>query len=265
MTRLAIIGAAGRMGGMLIRCADQFDELGVMVAIEQAGHAALGRDAGVLAGRGELGVAIGDDLASLADVDTCIDFTFHEAVPEHVTRAAELGKRFVLGTTGLTDSEADTVKAAADSIPIVWAPNMSVGMNLLFVMVEEAARRLGPDYDAEIVEVHHRHKKDSPSGTALRLAKAVAAGRDQKLDEVACFGREGQVGERPRGEIGIHAIRSGDVVGDHTVSLGTDGERVEFTHRASSRDAFAMGALRAALWLADREPGLYDMRDVLGL
>ena len=200
-----------------------------------------------------------------AKADTLIDFSFHAAVPANMVLAAKLGKPVVLGITGLNAEEEAAVRAAAAKVPLLWTPNMSLGVNLLFAMVEKAAAVLDQDYDAEIVEVHHRHKKDAPSGTALRLGEKIAAGRGQSFREVASFGREGLVGERPRGEIGLHAVRAGDVVGDHTVSFAADGERLEFTHRATSRDAFALGALKAARWLVGRPPGFYDMRAVLGL
>ena len=265
MTNIAIIGAAGRMGCALVRGSRCSEGLTVVAALEQSGHAAIGRDAGAVAGIGEIGIAITDNLKAIEKADVAVDFSFHSAVPANMKTAARLGKAVVLGTTGLSDDEAAAVKAAAAKIPVLWAPNMSLGVNVLFAMVEKAAGVLGLDYDAEIVEVHHRHKKDAPSGTALRLGERIAAGRGQNFKDVACFGREGLAGARPQGEIGIHAVRSGDVVGEHTVSFATEGERLEFTHRASSRDAFAAGALKAARWLAGRAPGLYDMKDVLGL
>jgi len=194
-----------------------------------------------------------------------VDFSFHTNVPVTAQAAAAAGRALVLGTTGLTPSEEQAIRAAAGVIPVVWAPNMSLGVNVLFALVKQAAATLGLDYDVEIDETHHRFKKDAPSGTALRLAERIAEGRNQSLGDVACYGRKGISGERPKGEIAIHALRMGDVVGDHTVTFGVAGERVELTHKASSRDAFAMGALRAAQWAAGRKPGLYDMSDVLGL
>ena len=265
MLRLAIQGAAGRMGQALIRCADRFDDLNVTVALEPPGHAALGQDPGALAGRGPLEIQITDDPAAISDADVVVDFTFHTAVRTNIPEADRQGKMYILGTTGLDPEETALVHDAATRIPIVWAPNMSLGMNVLFALVKQAAAALGIDYDAEIVETHHRHKQDAPSGTALALARYLTEGREQELEQVACYGREGIVGERPRGEVGIHAVRGGDIVGDHVVMLSTDGERLELTHRASSRDAFAMGALRATRWLDDRAPGMYDMHDVLGI
>lgn len=235
-------------------------------ATEVAGHPGLGRDAGLAAGTGEAGVVLTDDLkAALAGADAMIDFSVHEAVPGNLRQAVEQRRAVVLGTTGLNDAERAAVQRAAQVVPVVWAPNMSLGVNLLFALVEKAAGVLGPDYDVEIIETHHRFKKDAPSGTAIRLGEKVAAGRGQVLASVANYGREGIVGERPRGQVGIHAVRAGDAIGDHTVMFATEGERVEITHHATSRDAFAMGALHAARWVANQRPRLYDMQDVLGL
>jgi len=200
-----------------------------------------------------------------AGTEAVIDFTFHEAVPANIGKAAEDGVVYVLGTTGLTDEEQKAVDEAAKRIPVVQSGNYSLGVNLLLGLVAKAAEVLGIEYDCEVVETHHRHKRDSPSGTALMLAKAAAEGRDQNFDDVAVFGREGMVGERPQGEIAVHAIRGGSVIGDHTVMFAGDVERVEITHKAQTREAFAAGALRAALWAADKKPGIYNMRDVLGL
>ena len=193
-----------------------------------------------------------------------IDFTFHTCVKENLANAVKCRQTYVLGTTGLTADELAAVDAAAKEIPICFAPNFSLGVNLLLELVRRAASVLDASYDAEIVEMHHRHKKDAPSGTALGLAQALAKGRGVNLDDVACYGREGIVGERPVGEIGVHAIRGGSVVGDHTVMFAADEERVEITHKAVSRAAFAKGALKASQWLEGRQPGLYNMRHVLG-
>jgi len=266
VVKVVIIGAAGRMGRALVRCLKQHSSLQLVGAIEHGECPLIGRDAGTVAGEGECGVAISDDLPeSAAEADVLIDFSLHTAVPTHVRMAADLGKGMVIGTTGLFPAEKAVLQEAAHRIPIVWAPNMSVGVNLLFALVRKAAAILGPDYDAEVTEMHHRHKKDAPSGTALRLAEKVAEGRGQDFKSVAIYGREGQTGERPAGQIGIHALRGGDIIGDHTVMFAIDGERVEFTHRATSRDTFAMGALRAAAWVKNRPPRIYDMQDVLGL
>lgn len=265
MIRIAIAGAAGRMGKALIQCAGQLDTLTVRAALEYAGHPDLGRDAGVCAGVDTIGVPLTDTASGIREADVLIDFTLHTAVPANAAAAADGGTAFVLGTTGLSDAEAAAVHAAAERVPVVWAPNMSLGVNLLWSLVKRAAAVLGTGYDAEIVEMHHRHKQDAPSGTALRLGEKIAEGRGQIFADVVDYGREGMVGARPEGRIGIHAVRGGDIVGDHTVILATDGERIELGHRATSRAAFAMGALRAAQWVHGREPGLYDMADVLGL
>jgi 4-hydroxy-tetrahydrodipicolinate reductase len=265
MTTLAIFGAAGRMGGVLIRCAGRTGDLKVVAALETEGHPQVGQDAGTRAGLGALGLRIGSDLRAAAAADVWIDFTFHTATPKHAELAAEAGKAIVIGTTGLTAEETGRVHAAAERVPVVWAPSMSLAVNLLFAMTQKAAALLGADYDIEIIEMHHHHKKDAPSGTALRLAEKAAAGRRQTLSEVVCFGREGQVGERPAGQIGIHAVRAGDVVGEHTVLFAAPGERLELTCRATSRDPYAIGAMHAARWVYGRKPGLYDMQDVLGL
>jgi 4-hydroxy-tetrahydrodipicolinate reductase len=264
MTNIAILGAAGRMGQELIRCATRVPELKVVEAIETAGHPSLGQDAGLTAAAGtllELPISAGP--ARLAQV--VIDFTFHTATPANLAAAVAAGQGVVLGTTGLNEAEQAAVRSAATRIPIVWAANMSLGVNVLLDLVRRAAAILGPDYDAELIEMHHHHKKDAPSGTALALAESLAQGRGVALKDVACYGREGMTGARPRGQIGIHALRGGDVVGDHTVMFACEGERVELTHRASNREAFAMGALRAAHWLHGKKPGLYNMRNVLGL
>jgi 4-hydroxy-tetrahydrodipicolinate reductase len=251
------------MGQMLIRCARGLPGLEVVAAVEQSGHAALGQDAGLLAGAGKLGVPLVATWPTQAGV--IVDFTFHTAVPGNVAQALAAKQGLVLGTTGLSEPERQVVLDAARVIPVVWTPNFSLGINLLFDLVRRAAAVLNADYDAEIVEMHHRHKRDAPSGTALGLAEALAQGRGVNLKEVACYGREGVTGERPSGQIGIHGVRGGDVIGDHTVIFATDGERVELSHKASSREAFAKGALTAARWVQGRPPGLYTMRDVLGL
>lgn len=262
-TTLCIIGAGGRMGRMLTAAGAGTDGLAIAAATEVENSPLIGKDAGDLAGIGPIGVAVtAPQDASKCDV--AIDFTFHAAVPGNLAIALRNGaKGYVLGTTGLTDEEKAAVTEAAKRIPIVWAPNFSLGVNLLLAMAEKAASLLDDSYDVEIVEMHHRHKKDAPSGTAIGLAEAVAKGRGIALD--AIHGRSGLIGERPQGEIAIHALRGGDVVGDHTVVFAADGERVELVHKASSRSAFANGAMKAALWLHGREPGIYTMRDVLGL
>ena len=242
--KVAILGAAGRMGHMLCDRVDRSEELELVAKCD-----------------------IREDYPRTwpAGTEAVIDFTFHEAVPANIAKAAEEGIVYVLGTTGLTDEEQKSVEAAANRIPVVQSGNYSLGINLLLGLVKKAAEVLGVEYDCEVVETHHRHKKDSPSGTALMLAKAAAEGRDQNFGDVAIFGREGMVGERPQGEIAVHAIRGGSVIGDHTVMFAGDVERIEITHKAQTREAFAAGALRAALWAAGKKPGIYSMRDVLGL
>lgn len=265
MTTVAILGAAGRMGGALIRCAGRVEGVEAIAAIEAQGHPGIGQDAGTLAGVEPIGIAVSSDSSAAAAADVLIDFSFHTAAAGNATLAADAGKALVIGTTGLTEEELAVVRTAAERIPVVRAPSMSLGVNLLFAMTEKVAAMLDADYDIEIVETHHRHKKDAPSGTALRLAEKAAAGRGETLQDVACYGREGEVGERPRGQIGIHAVRAGDVVGEHTVIFAAEGERLELSCRASSRDSYAMGSLRAALWAHGRSAGLYDMQNVLGL
>lgn len=241
--KVAILGAAGRMGQMLVKLAGADPALSVVAQID---------------------VADGYDTTWPEETAAVVDFSFHAAVAPNVEKAAAQGLAYVIGTTGLTPDEQARVDACAAKIPVVQAANYSLGVNLLLALVRQAAAVLGPQYDVEVVEMHHRHKKDAPSGTALMLAHAAAEGRGVKLDDVACYGRKGLVGERPAGEIALHALRGGSVVGDHTVMFAGDVERVEITHRAQSREAFAAGALRAALWAVGRAPGKYDMRDVLG-
>jgi len=263
--KIAILGAAGRMGQALIRCASRLPNLHLVGAVEAEQCPLLGKDIGIIAGIADIGVLLtADSRKAFQKADTLVDFSFPSATARHATLAAELKKPMVVGTTGLNPAETETIRKAAIHIPIVWAPNMSLGVNLLFAMIKKTAGALG-DYNIEIIETHHRHKKDSPSGTALRLAETAAAARGLKLDNVVTHGRQGPVGERPAAQIGIHAVRAGDVVGDHTILFATEGERLELTHRASSRDCFAMGALRAAAWVAERKPGLYSMLDVLDI
>jgi len=265
MTRIAIAGAAGRMGCAIVRCSRKFDGIRLVAAIEYPGCPALGQDSGVTAGIGETGARIGLLKDLPADTDVLIDFSAASAAPENVKEAASRGIAVVLGTTGLDNSGKDTVTKAAKKIPIVWAPNMSLGVNILFSLARRTAEILGTEYDVEIVEAHHKHKKDAPSGTALRLAEEIAYGRKQKPEKVTVHGRSGITGERPKGQIGIHAVRMGDVIGDHTVTFAIEGERINLAHMATSRDAFAMGALHAAAWVANKRPAIYDMQNVLGL
>ena len=268
MIDVAIFGAGGRMGAALLTAIGSHKNLRLMAAVEQSGHPMLDRDSGTAAGTQPNGVPVTSDAeAAVKAVDVIIDFTFHTVVAGTAALAAKYKKAYVLGTTGLSPEERAAVDAAAKVVPVLMAPNMSVGVNVLLDLVKQAAAVLGADagYDAEIVEMHHRHKKDAPSGTALALAKAVAEGRGADFEKVACFGREGIAGERDADTIAVHALRGGDVVGDHTVIFAADGERVELVHKASSRGSFANGALCGAEWLVGRAPGFHAMREVLGL
>ena len=240
--KIAIVGAAGRMGRKLCELAEGTD-LEVVSKVD---------------------VAEGYDKTWGAGVEGVIDFSYHAAVPAGVEKAAKEGIPYVIGTTGLTADEQKSVDAAAKTIPVVQSGNYSLGVNLLLELVRKAASVLGPDYDVEITEMHHRHKKDAPSGTALMLAKSVAGGRGIDLDANAVYGRRGDIGERPVGEVAIHALRGGSVVGDHTVMFAGELERVELTHKAQDRTAFAAGALKALSWAKLQPPGMYTMRDVLG-
>ncbi len=266
MIRVAITGAGGRMGRTLIEAVNEAEGLCVSAAIERPGSSLVGADAGELAGIGRLDVAVSDNLASVADdFDTLIDFTSVEATLANLAVCREHGKRMIIGTTGFSEAQKGEITAAADNIAIVFAPNMSVGVNLCLKLLDMAARVLGDEVDIEVVEAHHRHKVDAPSGTALRMGEVVAEALGRDLKECAVYGREGQTGERDRKTIGFETIRAGDIVGDHTVLFAGIGERVEITHKASSRMTFAKGAARAAGWLSGHEQGLFDMQDVLGL
>lgn len=268
--KVLIVGAGGRMGLAMARLIAQraVPGLELVAAVDRAGAPLLGQDAGVAAGVPALGVAIGADLAAglAARPDVAVDFSSPSATAATAAQVAAAGVPWVVGTTGLGAAEQAAVAQAARKIPVVLSANMSLGVNLLYALVAQAARTLaGLRYDCEIVERHHRRKKDSPSGTALYLGEAAAQGFGWNLQDVAVDGRTGIPGERPEKEIGFHAIRGGDVVGDHTVLFAADGECIELSHRATSRDTLALGALRAAAWLPGRAPALYGMRDVLGL
>lgn len=264
--RIGVVGAAGRMGRMLVRTVHETDGCALAGGCERPGAEALGRDIGELAGVGALGLPLGDDPVPLfAAADAVIDFTAPAATVAHAELAAQAQAVHVIGTTGLGPEEQAAVERAAFHTPIVQAPNMSLGVNLLLALVERVARALDPDYDIEVVEMHHRHKVDAPSGTALGLGRAAAAGRGVDLDRAAQRVRDGHTGPRKRGDIGFATLRGGDVVGDHSVIFATDGERIELTHKASSREIYARGAVRAALWGQGKPSGLYGMKDVLGL
>jgi 4-hydroxy-tetrahydrodipicolinate reductase len=263
--RIAIAGAAGRMGRTLVEGILRSGDLQLGAALEAPGHLQLGTDAGEALGT-PCGVKIGADVAAaVAAADCIVDFTRPEATVANVAACVAAGKRAVIGTTGFTPAQKAAIAAAAQRIPIAMAPNFAVGVNVAFKLAEIAARILGDDYDVEIVEAHHRHKVDAPSGTALRLGEVVASARGRDLKSCAVYGREGITGERGVGTIAFHAIRGGDIVGEHTVIFAGEGERVEVAVKSGSRMTYAAGALRAARWLADRAPGLYDMFDVLGL
>jgi 4-hydroxy-tetrahydrodipicolinate reductase len=262
---VAIAGAGGRMGRALLDEVLRAPDLKLAAALEQKGHTAVGKDAGLLAGA-PCGVAVVDDVArALPGCDVLIDFTRAEAAAANLTACRRQGVRLVLGTTGFSDAQKREISEAARDIAIVMSPNFSVGVNVAFRLLETAAAALGGDYDVEILEAHHRHKVDAPSGTALRMGEMVARALGRDLKKHAVYGREGVTGERKSETIGFATVRGGDLVGDHTVMFIGTGERLEISHRASSRANFAAGALRAARWVAQRKSGLYDMADVLGL
>lgn len=264
-TKIAITGAAGRMGKILIEAVELNPNAELTAAIEWAESPAIGRDSGELAGLGKNGIAIVADINEVInDFDVLIDFTAPAATVNNAVACSAAGRQMVIGTTGCSDDERQSIRNAAENVAICMATNFSTGVNLCFKLAKEAAAILGDDYDVEIVEAHHRHKVDAPSGTALSLGEAVAEGLDRDFKDVAVYAREGQVGARTQKEIGFATVRGGDVVGDHTVMYLADGERVEISHKASSRMSFARGAVRAAVWVAEQDAGMCDMQDVLG-
>ncbi|TAK64819.1 4-hydroxy-tetrahydrodipicolinate reductase [Methylobacter sp.] len=266
MMRIAVVGASGRMGLCLIKAAALAKNAELAVAVSRPESLAIGRDAGELAGISVVGVKVGDDLASVIDqFDVLIDFTRPDASMAFIDICRETGKKLVIGTTGYSDQQKAQISEAAKDVAIVMAPNMSVGVNLSLKLLEMTAKVMGDYTDIEVIEAHHRHKVDAPSGTALRMGEVVANALGRDLKDCAIYGREGNTGERDRKTIGFSTIRAGDIVGEHTVMFADDGERVEITHKATSRMTFANGAVRAAVWLADKNTGLYDMQDVLGL
>ncbi len=266
---IAVLGAAGRMGCAIVRVIAETSGAALAAAVEHAASPHLGQDAGRAAGlpvgAKTDGVVIRDQLPTAGAATVWIDFSSAAATVTTAAAAADRGAALIVGTTGVDAAGKQALAEAARRVPVVFTPNMSVGINVLLRLVADAARMLGPDYDLEIVETHHRLKRDAPSGTALRLAEALAAATGRDLARDARYARHGDIGPRTSGEIGIQTLRGGDVVGDHTVFFLGAGERIEITHKASSRDTFARGAVRAALWTKGRAPGLYDMRDVLGL
>jgi len=266
MIRVAIVGAAGRMGRNLIQAVYEAEGKELGAAIERPESSMLGADAGELAAVGKLGVTLVDSLQQvLDDFDVLIDFTAPAATMQHVEICRAAGKAIVIGTTGLSEEQKGQLEEASSDIGIMFAPNMSIGVNLCFKLLDMAARIMGDDVDIEVIEAHHRHKVDAPSGTALRMGEVVADALGRDLSECAVYGREGITGERDRNTIGFETIRAGDIVGEHTVMFAAMGERVEITHKASSRMNFANGAVRAVGWIMQKGKGLYDMQDVLGL
>jgi 4-hydroxy-tetrahydrodipicolinate reductase len=266
MADVVVAGAAGRMGSRIVACLRDDPDLRLVAALTRANHPALDRDAGEVAGIGRLGVPVSADAKTAITGDRIlIEFSVPEASLEHLRLVAAAGGRAVMGTTGFTSEQRAEIAQLAARGAILLAPNMSVGVNVAYKALALMAKALGSEYDVEITEIHHRFKKDAPSGTALRMAEVLAEALGRDLGKVAVYGRQGLTGERTRDEIGLLSLRSGDVVGEHTVTFGTLGERLELTHRAHSRDTFARGALRAARFLAGRPPGLYSMQDVLGL
>ncbi len=263
---IGVVGCAGRMGRMLLKTIAETPGCEIAGGSEAPASPVVGQDLGELAGLGKLGKAvIGDPLELFAQAQAVIDFTAPAASRRHAELAAQGQVAYVLGTTGLDPEQQAAIERAAYHIPIVQAANMSLGVNVLLALVEKTAAMLDPDYDIEIVEMHHRWKVDAPSGTALALGRSAAAGRGVDLDSVAQRGRDGMTGERRRGDIGFAALRGGDVTGDHSVIFAAEGERIEITHKATARDIYARGAVKAALWTRGKPAGLYSMTDVLGL
>lgn len=254
------------MGHNLIRACLETEGLQLAAALEHADNPSIGLDTGVQAGLAPIGIPVTDDLSKLlADFDVLIDFTRPEPAIEHLEICQQAGQRMVIGTTGFSSGQRDRINAASESIAIVLAPNMSVGVNLSLKLLQIAAQVMGSYTDIEVIEAHHRHKVDAPSGTALRMGEVIAEALGRNLKECAIYGREGMTCERERKTIGFSTIRAGDIVGEHTVLFADDGERLEISHKASSRMTFAKGAMRASGWIMDRDCGLYDMQDVLGL
>ena len=264
MVRIAIPGAAGRMGQELVRTCQSTAGVETGAVSEHTDSPAIGRDSGEIAGIDPVGVLIQGSLDP-QNFDVLVDFTRPQPAMMHLQLCLQQNKAMVIGTTGFSAEEKEAISAAAKEIPVVFAPNMSVGVNLCFKLLATAAEVLGDSVDIEIIEAHHRHKVDAPSGTALGMGEVIAEALGRDLDDCAVYGREGNTGERERTTIGFSTIRAGDIVGEHTVMFASEGERVEITHKASSRATFANGAIRAAKWLAQQPPGLYSMQDVLGL
>ncbi|MGV8075161.1 MAG: 4-hydroxy-tetrahydrodipicolinate reductase [Syntrophobacteraceae bacterium] len=266
MVRAAVAGIAGRMGSRIAQLIMETEGIELGGGFEQTGHPKIGKDLAEVIGGAAVGKTIAGTIKDiLDDADVIIDFTTASASVGNLQAAAECGKPMVIGSTGLSPEQVDRVRELAGKIPCVFAPNMSMGVNVLFKVVADVARLLGEDFDVEIIEAHHRFKKDAPSGTALKLAQMAATALNRNLEEVGVYARRGIIGERTAKEIGIQTIRAGDIVGEHTVVFGGMGERIELTHKAHSRDNFARGAVRAAMWILSQPPGLYDMQSVLGI
>jgi 4-hydroxy-tetrahydrodipicolinate reductase len=266
MVKAIVSGAAGRMGGRIIHMLEAAEGIALAGALEQPGHPQVGKDVGEVTGLPKKGIMVSGSLAEvLPQGEVLIEFTHPEPTLAHLKEAAAAGKAMVIGTTGLNPEQVGKLKGLAEKTRVVFAPNMSVGVNLMFKVVENIAKVLTEGYDVEIVEAHHRLKKDAPSGTALKLAQIIAQALGRDLEKVGVYGRKGITGERTKDEIGIMTVRAGDIVGEHTVTFCGIGERLEVIHRAHNRDNFARGAVRAAQWIVAQPPGLYDMQDVLGL
>ncbi len=266
MIRVAVVGASGRMGQNIIKAVELSENSCLSVAVSRPGSEAIGKDAGELAGIANIGVKVVEELASVTDqFDVLIDFTRPESSMNVIEICRLAGKNIVIGTTGYSDEQKAVINEAAKDVAIVLAPNMSVGVNLSFKLLQMTAKVMGDYCDIEVIEAHHRHKVDAPSGTALRMGEVVAEALGRDLNNCAIYGREGDTGERDKKTIGFSTIRAGDIVGEHTVMFADEGERLEITHKASSRMTFAKGAIRAVLWLANKNKGLFDMQDVLEL
>jgi len=266
MLKIAVTGAGGRMGRTLIEACQHAENCQLTAAFERLDSSLTGSDSGEVAGIGSNGVNIITDIDSAVDqFDVMIDFTSIDSTLDHIETCKQHGKKIIIGTTGFSAEQKQIIENASKDIAIVFAPNMSVGVNLCLKLLQMAARVMGDDADIEVIEAHHRHKVDAPSGTALRMGEVVAESLGRNLDDCAVYGRQGHTGARDPKTIGFETIRAGDIVGDHTVMFATEGERVEITHKASSRMTFAKGAVRAAKWLEDKDTGLFDMQDVLGL
>jgi 4-hydroxy-tetrahydrodipicolinate reductase len=261
-----VIGACGKMGQLIVRVIQESHEINLVGAVERAGHPLIGKKFGETPGSGKPGIVITESLSRIeSDYNVIIDFTTPENSLNNLKWAVFEERAIVIGTTGFSQKEREEIERLGPETRTIFSPNMSVGVNLMFKLITEAAQVLGDDYDVEIIEAHHRMKKDAPSGTALKMAELLARALKRNLNEVGRYERKGMIGERKKEEIGIQTIRAGDIVGEHTVIFGGVGERLEITHRAQSRENFARGAVRAAKWIVDQKKGLYDMMDVLGL